>query len=146
MKRMSVLLLLVALVAAAGCSKKSTPGGPGAATPPSERTSTENAETFTLKMPMTATDIAQGNSQEASIGIDRGRSLDQDVTLRFENLPQGVTIEPAAPVLKRGESSAKVTVRVAPDAAVGNYTAKVVGHPATGPDAVGDFKLDIHAK
>jgi hypothetical protein len=53
------------------------------------------------------------------IDIRRGINFDQDVTLRFENLPQSVSVELAQPVMKHGKKGKQVKVKVADDAALG---------------------------
>jgi hypothetical protein len=68
------------------------------------------------------------------------------VSLKFEGLPKGVTVEPLLPAIKHGEEETKVTVKAADDAALGDHTVKVIGHPKEGPDAISDLKLTISKK
>ena len=90
-----------------------------------------------------STKLAQGEAKALSIGITRGKNIDQDVTLNFNELPKGVTIDPANPVIKHGDLDAKVTLNAAADAALGDFTVKVKGHPTTGPDASSDLKITV---
>jgi hypothetical protein len=95
---------------------------------------------------MMSTTVEQGQSKDVKIGIDRGKNFDGDVTLDFAEEPKGVTVETVNPVIKRGDTEAKVTVRAADDASLGNFTVKVMGHPNAGPDAVGEFKITVAKK
>lgn len=135
-----------------GCNQ-GTPGGPGATTPPAGHSTTTNRadlgqsdETFTLSTPTLSTHIKQSETKTESIGVSRGKNFDQDVVLQFTDLPNGVTVTPADATIKHGEKDTKVTFHAADDAALGNFTIKVAGHPATGPDAVTTFKLTVDAK
>jgi len=99
--------------------------------------------TFRLDAPNLATSIKQGESKVITIGISRAKNFDQDVTLMFKELPNGITIEPAEPMIKHGEKDVKLTVSAAADAAVNKFTIEMVGHPATGPDATNKFDISV---
>jgi hypothetical protein len=154
MKVLHLSVLAVALLAAYGCSP-STPGGPGVPGAPGPRTSSAPAdkpiigqadETFNLSLPTLATKVKQGETVSASISVKRGKNFDEDVTLRFADVPKGVTVDPARPVIKHGDSEAKVTFKAADDAALGDFTLKVTGHPTKGADATSEFKLSVAEK
>jgi len=100
-------------------------------------------ETFTLSVPTLSVKIKQGETKTIDISEKRGKNFDQDVTLKFEGLPKGVTIEPAAPVIKHGDTDAQVKIRAADDAAVGDFTVRVIGHPTKGADATSDLKITV---
>lgn len=99
--------------------------------------------TFRLDAPNLATTIKQGESKVITIGISRAKNFDQDVTLMFKDKPNGITIEPAEPMIKHGEKDVKLTVSAAADAAVNTFTIDFVGHPATGPDATNKFDITV---
>jgi len=136
------------MVALVGCENNSTPGGPGATnnTPQNQPVIGQGEETFSLDVPTLKTTIEQGESKSVSISLKRGKNFDQDVTLKFENVPQGVTIAPALDVIKHSEKEAKLTVTAAPDAALGDFTIKVTGHPAVGADATSELKIKVEQK
>ena len=90
--------------------------------------------------------IHQGETKDASIGIERGKNFDEDVTLAFADGPQGVTLSAASPVIKHGDTEAKVTVKALADASLGDFTIKVTGHPAKGADATTDLKITVAKK
>jgi len=148
--------LMGALVATAvGCTQQ-TPGGPGVANPApsSGATSTsanrptysDSADTFSLSVPTLATRVTQGESKTAKIGLSRGSKFREDVTLRFENVPQGISIDPLSPSIASGESDAAVNITADADAAAGDFSIKVIGHPTTGADATSELKLVVSQK
>ena len=142
------LAAVVAAGLAVGCNKGGTAGGPGASNTSNQQGPRVGAadDTFSLKVPTLATKVKQTESQVVSIGIDRGKNFAQDVALKFENLPEGVTIDPAAPTLKSSDTEAKVTVKASDMAAVGDFTVKAVGHPAKGADAANELKIAVEKK
>ncbi len=150
MKHIIPIVVLGAFVAACGCNKGNS-GGPGAVSPASDQTTMEQAastfrqpeDTFSLDTPMMSTKMAQGESKALSIGITRGKNIDQDVTLNFKELPKGVTIDPMNPLIKHGDMETEVTVTATADAALGDFTVKVSGHPTTGADATTDLKISV---
>jgi len=145
MKRV-LAVLNVMMLALAGCNQ-GTPGGPGA-TGASAKQSTYGQvdDTFNLSVPMLSSSLQQGGSAETTIGIKRAKNFDSDVALTFSNLPKDVTIEPAAATIKHGDTDAKITFKAGSDAALGDFTVNVVGHPNKGGDAKIEFKLTVTAK
>ncbi len=135
------------MFAVTGCGKKGTPGGPGATgdTKKSKTVGTADS-TFTLDVPTFSTKIKQGEEKVVTIGIKRGKDFSEDVKLQFGDLPKGVTISPKSADLKSSETEAKITVKAADDAALGDHTVAVTGHPAAGPDATNEFKITINKK
>ena len=143
MKHIFSVLLLGALVAAFGCNQ-GTSGGPGASLPDSEQaTLGQTDNTFSLDTPMMSTKLTQGETVAVTIGITRGKNFDQDVTLMFNDLPKGVTVDPMEPVIKHGDADAKMTMKAADDAALGDFTIKLMGHPATGGAAEAEMSITV---
>src|SRR5262245_26023667 len=115
MKSLCVGLLVAAVAIFTGCNFKSTSGGPGA-TDSSSNSKPQFGQpenSFKLSPPNLATRLKQGENKEVTISINRGKNFDQDVTLKFEGLPDGVTIDPSSPTIKHGDKEAKVTVKAA---------------------------------
>jgi uncharacterized membrane protein len=138
-------LVLMAL-AVAGCNQ-GTPGGPGITNPPTKQpVYGENENTFNLSVPRTSTTLHQGETKEASIGIARGKNFDGDVELTFAEGPKGVSLDSASPMIKHGDTEAKVTLKATADASLGEFTIKVTGHPTTGVDATSEFKVTVAKK
>lgn len=135
--------LTLAVVIAAGCSQ-GTPGGPGAK---SEKTSYGQVEdTFNLSVPLLSSSVQQGAKADAIVGIKRAKNFGEDVSLTFSDVPEGVTVVPAKPMIKHGDTEAKFAFKATGNASVGDFKVKVTGHPTKGADAQVDFKLTIAAK
>ena len=134
------------LAALIGCNQ-GTPGGPGATDTSAKKPAYGQAEdTFNLSAPVMSTSTKQGEQTEATIGIKRAKNFDEDVTLKFTDVPKGVTIEPASPVIKHGDADVKITFKIKDEAALGDFNVKVTGHPTKGGDAKIEFKLNVAAK
>ncbi|HYV34951.1 MAG TPA: hypothetical protein VE988_04550, partial [Gemmataceae bacterium] len=103
-------------------------------------------DTFTLSVPTLATTLKQGETKTASIGIKRGKNFDGDVTIKFAETPKGLAIDPTSPVIKHGDTEAKITLKAAEDAALGDFTIKLTGHPTKGADAANEFKVTVQKK
>ncbi len=150
MKRSIAGLLAMALLALIGCSQ-GTPGGPGVTGSAAKKPLYGQADdTFNLSVPSSvpsqSTTLKQGETKAVSISINRDKTFDEDVTLTFADMPKGVTLEPASPVIKHGDTEAKLTLTAADDAALGDVTIKVTGHPTKGADASNEFKLTVDKK
>jgi uncharacterized membrane protein len=145
MKRFIAAALVAALgsFALVGCGT-GTPGGPG--TKKDGTVAGPAEDTFTLSVPTLSTSVKQGETKQITIGIKRGKNFSQDVALKFDGLPKGVTMDPASPDIKAGEEEAKVNVKASDEAAIGDFTVKVVGHPKTGTDASNEFKVSVSKK
>jgi hypothetical protein len=142
MKRSFTCLLAVALVALVGCGGKDTACGPGASNATGKQPLYGQAEnTFNLTAPSTS--LKQGETKAVSISIKRGTNFQEDVTLKFADVPQGVTLDPVSPVIKHGETETKVTLKAAADASLGDFTIKVIGHPTKGADSSHEFKITV---
>ncbi len=138
-----------------GCNEQRVPGGPGAVNTPAQPGTTttanrttygESEETFALNVPTLSTKVKQGEATTAKISVSRGKNFDEDVTLSFINVPKGVTMNPATMVLAKNEKEASVEIHAADDAALGDFTVKVVGHPTKGADGSNELKLTVSTK
>jgi hypothetical protein len=136
-------LAVTMLAALSGCTK-GTPGGPGATTKSSAFGQAN--DTFNLSAPVMAGLLQQGNQAEGSVGIQRAENFDQDVALKFTDVPKGVTIEPASPVIKHGDTDAKIMFKAGDAATQGDYQVKITGRPTIGTDAMISFKLIVFAQ
>src|SRR5437879_1205923 len=147
MKKSFACLLIAASVAFAGCNN-STPGGPRATSNRGDNKPVVGRadDTFTLDPPKLATKVKQGESKAVSIGIKRGKNFEQDVTLKFSDLPKGVTLDPASPVTTHGDTEGKLTLKAADDAALGDFAVKATGHPTKGSDASNELRITVDKK
>lgn len=156
MKRLLLVAAAVALVGVVGCSNSGTPGGPGADKAKQQEKDSKSKrlsdklgtaeDTFTLSVPTLAVKVKQGETKDVKIGIKRGKNFDQDVSLKLDGLPKGVTADPASPEIKSGDKEAQITFKAADDASLGNFDVKVIGHPGKGDDATNQFKLTVTKK
>jgi len=148
MKRSSAgsLATVMVMVAFSGCSQ-AVPGGPGVTSPPQKPPAYGEADkTFNLTVPHMSTTLHQGEAKEVSIGIERGKNFEEDVTLKFADGPKGVTLTSATPVIMHGSTEAKITLKATDDASLGDFTVKVTGHPTKGGDATNEFKITVAKK
>jgi hypothetical protein len=139
-------VLALAAIVVAGCDHKgSTAGGPGA-TDPSARPPRygEADNTFNLTAPSMS--VKQGAAVQGTIGIKRGTNFAQDVSLAFENLPKGITLDPSALTIKSGGTDAQFKLIAGDDVVPGEFTITVVGHPANGGDATVQLSLTVDKK
>jgi len=141
MKNFFAAILFGALTILIGCNK-GTSGGPGATTPPSKTPVVGQTEdTFSLVVP--STKLNQGEAKIISVAIKRGKNFSEDVSLKLAGLPAGVTFDPASALIKHGDADAKITLKAATDAALGDFTVEVTGHPTKGADAVAEMKISV---
>ena len=146
MKSLFAGFAVVTLLALTGCNQ-GTPGGPGATDTSGKKPAFGQADdTFNLNAPVMSSSTKQGEQTEATFGIKRAKNFDEDVTLKFTDVPKGVTIEPASPVIKHGDADVKITFKIGDEAALGDFNVKVTGHPTKGGDAKIEFQLAIAAK
>ncbi|NQV26700.1 MAG: hypothetical protein HQ518_20290 [Rhodopirellula sp.] len=143
MKMVFVALTVATLV---GCNQ-GTPGGPGATAANGENPTTGQADdTFNLSVPMTSSSLQQGDQSEVTVGIDRAKNFDQDVTLKFSDVPEGVTIGPVSPVIKSSDTDVKLTLTAGDGTPTGDFKFSITGHPTKGADAQIEFKLTVAPK
>lgn len=143
MKSFIPIFTCMTLAAMVGCSQ-GKPGGEGTAQ--KQPMYGQADDTFNLSVPLMSSSLQQGAQTEATVGIKRATNFDEDVTLKFVDLPKGVTIEPANPTIKHGESAANIVFTAADDASLGDFKIKVTGHPAKGSDAQVEFKMSVTPK
>jgi len=146
MKSFLSLVTAGAVVVFAGCNQQGTSGGPGATKEKTQSTVGQTENTFSLSVPTLATPVKQGETKEVKISVRRGKDFTQKVTLSFEDLPKGLTIEPAKVEVAEGSDEAKISVKADENAAIGDFKVKVIGHPASGPDATNEMKLKVEKK
>lgn len=146
MKSFCAGLMAMTLAVLTGCNG-GTPGGPGTTDTSGKKPVYGQADdTFNLSVPLMSSSFQQGTQMEATVGIKRAKNFDEDVTLTFTDVPKGVSVDPANPVIKRSDTDAKVIFKASDEAPQGDFKVKISGHPTKGGDAHIDFKLTISAK
>lgn len=142
MKRTFGGLLVVALITLVSCGGRDNAGGPGATNPTGKQAAYgQKDNTFNLTAPSTS--LAQGETKTIAIAISRGTNFQEDVTLKFADIPQGVSVDPANPVIMHGVTETKVTLKAAADASLGTFTVRMTGHPTKGTDGSTDLKITV---
>jgi hypothetical protein len=143
MKLIASAVLIAALAVLSGCNR-GIAGGPGVVGKTTTKLAfTESTDTFNLSVPILPTTIKQGERIATEISIKRGKNFDEDVALKFSNLPKGVRLEPSPALIKHGDAEAKLTLRASSDAALGDFTISVTGHPTKGADALIGYKIAV---
>jgi hypothetical protein len=161
MRKLCIVLFMIPLAALIGCSGSGTPGGSGRHSTAGSHNAANPSDTgskhvlpgktepgkFTLSVPggLTNTHIKQGESKTIKIGASKGENFQEDVTLKFEGLPKGVTVE-GTPVIKASDKDVQVTLKAAPDAAVGDHEVTVWGEVKGAEPAKNSFKLTVDKK
>jgi hypothetical protein len=135
-------LLVFGLIALIGCNGNDKAGGPGATESSGKQPLYGQADnTFNLTAPSTS--LKQGETKTIAIGIKRGTNFQDDVALKFADVPQGVTLDPASPVIKHGDKETELKVKAAADASLGDFKVKVIGHPTKGGDGSTELKVTV---
>lgn len=154
MKSTLLVAAAAAFIALSGCTDSTkTSGGPGGKDKDKDNTSTtkkiENAITQpenSFKLNPGNVTLKQGETKKDKITIKRGKGFDQDVALSFDKLPDGVTIDPATPTLKKGEDNIEVSFKATDAAALGKADVKMTGKPATGDSSNNTITLTVEKK
>ena len=136
-------LSVLALLTSAGCVS-GTSGGPGAVDSTKQPVIGQADETFHLLMPETV--MRQGETKTVSITIKRALNFNEDVEITFAKLPKGLSIDDSSPVIKHGDTEARITLTAKDDAGLGDFSFQVTGTPTTGSDAKNNFKVTITKK
>src|SRR4051812_44745360 len=134
---------LVGMLTFVGCAT-GTSGGPGAME--SDRNPIVGQADETFQLSMTETILRQGETKSISITIKRALNFEEDVTLRFPDLPKGLSIDKANPLIRHGDVEARFALTATDDAALGDFSLKVTGHPTKGTDATNKFNVTVNQK
>jgi len=86
MKSFIPIFTCMTLAAMVGCSQ-GKPGGEGTAQ--KQPMYGQADDTFNLSVPLMSSSLQQGAQTEATVGIKRATNFDEDVTLKFVDLPKG---------------------------------------------------------
>ena len=147
MKKVFLCALALLPFAVFGCSQE-TPGGPGAGENRTENKPIvgEAYDTFTLSAPLLPTSLKQGETKEVAVDVKRGKDFDQDITLKFANIPAGLTVDPETIDIKHGDTQAKFKVIAKDSASVGDFSIQMNSHPAKGADSTSELRIKIDKK
>ena len=121
MKTTITIVLMLALLAMYGCESTSPRGG-----------SVLEGEGFKVAVPTFTTEIKQGETQNVTISLQRGKYFKQDVKLQIE-ASKGISVEPTSFIIKASDKpDMQLMIAAAQNAALGEYSVSVKGIPKTG--------------
>jgi uncharacterized membrane protein len=134
MKTAISIVLALALVTMSGCQSSSKQGG-GAF----------KEEGFRVAVPTFTTDVKQGQTQNVTVSVERGKYFKQDVKLHIEG-SKGISIDPTKVVVKASEKpDVQIRISADKDAAMGEYKVSVTATPTTGEPASTEFNVKVVA-
>jgi uncharacterized membrane protein len=137
MSRLTGILVLtgaVFFVGLAGCNKSDPGGGKG-------------SESFTIKAPLTSTNIKQGDKQTVKLTIDRGKNFTQTTQLSATTPTKGINAEMSPATVKAGDTNeVNLSISVAEEVAPGDYKVTVTGQPEKGNSATVDVPVTVEKK
>jgi hypothetical protein len=142
MKSILGAILLAMSAVSIGCNWGASQGPGIASTSSDESIPGKIEDTFSLDLP--SAKLKQGETATLPIAIVRGKNFNEDVSIRFGELPKGVTIKPDNPTIMHGDDmEEKLEVKAADDATVGDFTVNVIGHPRMGADVSSELKINV---
>jgi uncharacterized membrane protein len=104
---------------------------------------TPGKETFTVKAPMMAEKLKQGDKHTVELTLNRGKDFKQDVKLSAEP-PEGLTVKLEPETVKASDSDkVTATLTAAKDAPVGEHKIKVTATPDKGNATSVDVKVKV---
>jgi hypothetical protein len=137
-------LSIAGLLATGGCSLGSA-GGPGASDSGSRQPIVGQADdTFQLSTPDAT--LRQGETKSVSFTIKRALNFEEDVTVRFPDMPKGLSVDNRCPLIKHGDSEARFALTATDDASLGEFSLPVTSHPSKGSDATNKFNVTVTEK
>ncbi len=159
MRKSLISLCVLTLFSTTGCSDttrdetdtarpvstgKSTEAGPTVVKKP---VAGESDQTFSLSVPFESIALTQGEEVSVRIGINRGENFGEQVKIELSGLPKGVSLETKESNISQGKTGVDLTLKATADAALGNFTAMVIGHTASSSaDFSKEIKLNVLQK
>ncbi len=135
MKKLITIMSMLALAAMVGCqSSSSSKGG-----------SVTTDEGFKIAVPTFATTIKQGETQSIPVTLERDKYFKQDVKVLISTT-KGISIDPTSVMVKSNDKpEVQVRITAAQDAALGEYSIRVLGTPKTGEPTSTVFNVKVVA-
>ena len=132
MKTAITIVMTLALATMYGCQSSSPQGG-----------SVLKGEGFRIAVPTFSTEVKQGEVQSVTISLERGKYFKQDVKLQIE-ASKGISPDPTSILIKSSDRpEEQIQITVARDAALGEYSIRVMGIPETGDPTSTLFKVKV---
>jgi uncharacterized membrane protein len=132
MKKTITIVVTLVLATVCGCQSSSSRGG-GAF----------KDEGFTIAVPTFRTEIKQGQTQNVTVLLERGKYFKQDVKLQIE-ATEGISVEPTKVLVKAGDKpDVQLQISAGKDAAIGEYRVLVKGTPKAGESTSTEFNVKV---
>jgi uncharacterized membrane protein len=132
MKTAITIVMTLVLATVYGCQSSSPRGG-----------SAFKDVGFKVAVPAFTTDIKQGQTQNVTISLERGKYFKQDVKLQIE-ASKGISIDPTKVMVKASDKpDVQIRIAAAQNAALGEYRVSVMGTPETGEPASTQFNVKV---
>ena len=113
----------------------------------SRTTSLSADDTFILDdVPKTVNQAEAGRDKRGRDQYRAGKELRRRCDAEVCRLAQGSDLDPASPVVKHGDKETKITLKVADNASLGDFTLKVTGEPSKGMAASSELKIIVAQK
>jgi uncharacterized membrane protein len=130
MKMLMAILMTCVLAAAVGCE---SPRGGGMS----------GGEGFNIGTPALDTRVVQGQTQSATVSLNRGELFKRDVTLDIR-ASKGISVEPTKTVVKASATQdVQLKITAAKDAALGDYKIYLKGTPDVGEATSTEFTVKV---
>jgi uncharacterized membrane protein len=126
------IALTLVLAVVSGCQSSSSRGG-----------SAFKDEGFKIAVPTFTTQIKQGQTQNVTVSVERGKYFKQDVKLQIE-ASKGISVDPTKVMVKASDRP-DVQIRISADknAAISEYLVSVMGTPETGEPSSTQFNVKV---
>ena len=132
MKPAITIVMMLVLATVYGCQSSSPRGG-----------SAFKDDGFKVAVPTFTTEVKQGQTQNVTISVERGKYFKQDVKLQIE-ASNGISPDPTSVLIKSSDRSEEhIQITVARDAAPGEYGIRVMGTPETGEPTSTVFTVKV---
>jgi hypothetical protein len=99
-------------------------------------------DSYTFKLPGRV-QLKQGAEATVSVEIQRQPKSNSDVTIKFSELPSGVTMEPSTAVIKAADAATRFQLKASTDAALGRFNINVTGSSQDGIAVEDVLELEV---
>ena len=132
MKNAIAIVMVLVLATVYGCQSSSPRGG-----------SVLTDEGFRVAVPTFTTEIKQGETQNVTISLERGKYFKHDVKLQIE-ATKGISIDPTSFIIKASDKpDMQLRIAATQNAAIGAYSVSVKGIPKTGESTSTAFTVKV---
>ncbi len=132
MKKITIMILMLALTAVYGCQSPPPRGG-----------GTAEGKGFTVTAPTIVTQIRQGETKSITVFLERARYFKQNVKLQIE-AHKGIQIEPSKITISSSDKpEVRLVISADKDSALGEYRVSVAATPEQGEPTSTVFNIKV---